>query len=136
MYFKPAFVALVALLGLTSAAPLPRLKDLKINQRDVQVLGLRSLPIDRVPELVTREPKKVIPKIINRRQRNGQPISAEIAVKSVDGQVIPFKRQNKPISAEIAVKSLDGNIVPFKRQDKPISAEIAVKSLDGNIVPF
>ena len=76
-------------------------------------------------------------------------IPAEIAVKSPDGNIVPYKRSvtdgaplsKRQIPAEIAVKSPDGNIVPYKRSinvfhKRDIPVEIAVKAPNGVIVPY
>jgi len=151
----------VAFFGAAAAAPLR--KEPSIVQRDVTVLGVRFVPRDvgglPTPQSVQlakdkrddvnlalrdhddedfnkRDGGKITPKIIN-REPAPQDIPAEIAVKSENGQIIPYVKRQDEIPAEIAVKSENGQIVPYvKRQDSTIPAEIAVKSENGQIVPY
>jgi len=132
MFTKSILAVALGFLSVVSAAPTMRRDD--VAQREIHVLGLRSIPNEPL-DVVKRNSAKTDYKMINRRQG----ISAEIAVKTdASGRIVPYKRSPQ-IDVEEAVKTDEnGRIVPYKkRTPQGISAEIAVKTdASGRIVPY
>ncbi|PVG04527.1 hypothetical protein CPB86DRAFT_868473 [Serendipita vermifera] len=141
MFFKTAIAAVVvALVG--SASARPYIREAQAVQRDIQVIGVRSIPVE-APEIAVRGlHMRQIPEEQPTRSNGGQIVAykREIVPRWDEGQLEELeKRQNIP--AEEAVTAPDGVVRIYKRVEEPvlegragqIPSEIAVRSVNGVI---
>lgn len=126
--FKTVFFAIAAaLVGSVTALPTPD-REVRFAVRDVQVIGVRSIPV-QAPELIVRG-EYMIP--VEKRQ-----IPEEVPVRATNGQITAIKRQTA--EEDPVTTDNNGNVIPYVKREPQgnIPAEIAVTTDgSGNIIPY